>query len=193
MSAWWVTCFEVVHRFDACASDKSWSLLQNALLWENSAKPKKKQKKHLLTLAALLFSFLAFISRLHEIHVVSNYTNSFSQEDVFFTSRIPEFKWKSQTYILGCNLPLFLLEKICLSLLISLFHTYLQKEITQFFFFYKQPQDQVIFVTSFTSTYLACSLVRYAMHSCRQFLWSCHHISLWPAGNPSYIEAMPFV
>lgn len=32
-----------------------------------------------------------------------------------------------------------------------------------------------------------CHVALYTMHPCNQFLWSCHHFSLRPAGNPSYI------
>lgn len=37
---------------------------------------------------------------------------------------------------------------------------------------------------SFVLKYLPCCLEAYLMHPCNQFLWSCHHFSLRPAGNP---------
>lgn len=142
----------------------SWSLWYKMLFSEKFLLKKKTKKK---TLAALLFSFVAFISRLHEIHAVCSYTNSFSQEDIF---SLPAFQ-NSNKRVRHTFWPvtdLYSSKKRFAYRSSLLFHTYLQKEITQFF--YKQPQDQVIFVTSFTSTYLACSFVFYAMHSCSQFL-----------------------
>lgn len=54
-------------------------------------------------------------------------------------------------------------------MLISLFHTYLQKEITLFFSI-SNHKIRLFLSRTFTSTYLVCSLVRYVMHSCSQFL-----------------------
>lgn len=55
---------------------------------------------------------------------------------------------------------------------------------------YIRVYEQVLSVTSLTSSSLAYSLICYVMYCCCQFLQSCHHSFLWPGENPSNIEAM---